>query len=243
MTTIKHRIKQAIDVAQKAQRNFDLSRTIPMEDIETMIYAAQNSPSKQNETHYALKVYTDPKIIEQVYYETRKFTAHSKDNVLDAYSDEKGEFWQDEKISVYNSQILSNVLFVYTDDEDHIRGGEHKLALNNRAVCGPAFEEQKNYSVGISVGELILTASMLGYKCGVCCGFNRPEVKQIVDSESEVKLLVGIGFENKNLDRQFHGTMYNKDLPPNVRTGEPDERWKFPSFKKHIRTFLNGKLR
>ena len=38
-------IKKAVDSSQRAQRNYDLSKTIPENDLETLIYAAANSPS------------------------------------------------------------------------------------------------------------------------------------------------------------------------------------------------------
>ncbi len=65
-------IKQAVDVSNKAQRNYDLTKSIPQEDLDTLIYAAVNSPSKQNETHYSLHVYTDQNMIKQIYSHTKK---------------------------------------------------------------------------------------------------------------------------------------------------------------------------
>ena len=40
-------IKDAVAITQRAQRNYNLTKTIPQEDIETLIYAASNGPSKQ----------------------------------------------------------------------------------------------------------------------------------------------------------------------------------------------------
>ena len=50
-------IKKAIDVCKKAQRNYDLNKTISEDDLETLIYVATNSPSKQNETHFSKSIY------------------------------------------------------------------------------------------------------------------------------------------------------------------------------------------
>ena len=44
-------IKKAIDICKLAQRNYDLNKRLPHKDLETLIYVATNSPSKQNETH------------------------------------------------------------------------------------------------------------------------------------------------------------------------------------------------
>ena len=48
-------IKSAIDVCKKAQRNYNLNKRLPPKDLETLIYVATNSPSKQNETHFNLR--------------------------------------------------------------------------------------------------------------------------------------------------------------------------------------------
>ena len=56
----------------KTQRNYDLSKSIPQEDLDTLIYTI-NSPSKQNETHFKLKVYTDPNLIRKIYDCTERF--------------------------------------------------------------------------------------------------------------------------------------------------------------------------
>ena len=55
---IHKRLKNASTNTNKAQRNYDLTKTIPQEDLNTLIHVAVNSPSKQNETHYSLHVYT-----------------------------------------------------------------------------------------------------------------------------------------------------------------------------------------
>lgn len=235
---MNNKIHDAIDSAQHAQRNYDLTKTIPKHDLDTLIYAAANSPSKQNETHYSLRVYTDQNIIKQVYKQTKKFTVHLDDDFSERYDTRNGEFWQDEDRSVYNSQILANALFVWVDDCDNLRGGEHILAQDDN-VCAPAFNEQKNYSIGISAGELILTAAMLGYKSGLCGGYNRPQVAKIVNADSEVKLLAGVGFNNPHIDRQLHSEMLNSDLPEPIRNGPLNEKWRFPSFNKECKVFLN----
>ena len=60
-------IKNAIDVCKKAQRNYDLNKMVSEKDLETLIYVASNSPSKQNETHFNLRVYTDVETITNIY--------------------------------------------------------------------------------------------------------------------------------------------------------------------------------
>ena len=74
MNNTNNEIINAIDVAKRAQRNYDLTKSIPQKDLETLIYVASNSPSKQNETHFNLRVYTDPVVIKEIYDRTKQFT-------------------------------------------------------------------------------------------------------------------------------------------------------------------------
>ena len=237
-------IKTAIDTAQRAQRNYDLSKTIPKADLETLIYAATNSPSKQNETHYSLKIFTDQKIIREIYNNTKLFSLYGKkkDDHKEIFEERNGKFWQDENRSVTNSQILSNALFVYIDDEGPARGGTHllgKQTTNKQSESYILYKEQKDYSIGISTGQLIMSAALLGYKTGICSAFNRTNVAKIINAKREVKLLVGIGFENSNIDRRLHAETLNKEVPEEYRTGSLDEKWRFPSFEKHVKVSIN----
>ena len=158
------KIKSAVDVTQRAQRNYDLTKYMPQEHLDTLIYAASNSPSKQNETHYRLHVYTDKEIIEQVHNSTKKFTL----GIHQALEEGKGEEWLYENRSVTNSQIYANVLFIYEEIRGAPRGATHLRAQAGDKKSQEYAAEQRYYSIGISIGELILSASLLGYKTGIC---------------------------------------------------------------------------
>jgi nitroreductase len=235
-------IKKAVDIAQRAQRNYDLSRDIPTNDLDSLIYVAKNSPSRQNETHYSIYVYTDQNIIRQIYNATKKFTVKKGNENAELFRIENGSLWQDEHRSVHNSQILANVLFVYVLHEGPTRCGEHELAKMNRdSMCNVVYNQQKILSIGISVGELILSATLMGYKTGICAAFDVLAVKKIIKADNDVQLLVGIGYENANVDRRLHGVTLNSELPEASRNGPPNEPWRFPSFDKgHIEIYLNG---
>jgi nitroreductase len=240
---MNNNIKNAVDVAQRAQRNYDLSKSVSDQDLETLIYAVTNSPSKQNETHYSLQVYTDQTIIRQIYNHTKKFTLiKDESDKKTAYGEIDGQYWQNESQCVTNSQILANALFVYiAEDASETRGGTHNVArTNSEGNAAQIYAEQKNYSIGISVGQLILTAALLGYKTGICSAFNPTEVAKVVGTSNKVKLLVGVGFENASIDRRLHAETLNKDVPEKFRTGSPEEYWRFPSFKKYTKVTING---
>jgi nitroreductase len=232
-------IERAVEVSQRAQRNYDLSKSVDGEDLLTLIYAATKSPSKQNETHYSLYVYTDPEIINEI-YDTSKFFALRMSEGM--FKDENGEFWQDTSRSVHNSQILSNALFVFVEEHGQARNGNSVLAHDPNSESYKIYMEQINFSIGIAVGELILSASLLGYKTGLCSAFPKIDVKHIIKSNGLPKLLVGIGFENIGVDRRLHARTLNGDLPEEFRNGPPEEFWRFPSFDKYVRVNLNGEV-
>ena len=235
-------LKNAIYNAQKAQRNYDHTKVIPNNDLKLLIYAATNSPSKQNETHYRVHVITDENIIEEIYFHTKNFSLFTKDDIKEQFSDEGGVWKFDRDKCVRNSQVKANVLFVYEDYTGQARGGDHILAKNNKeSVTVPTYIRSKDTSIGISVGELILTASILGYRSGISSGFDGKAVKKVLQSENPIKLLVGVGYNNEEVNRRQHPDVLNKDVGEYFRTGKPDENWHFPSFYKSVPVILNRK--
>ena len=235
-------LKNAVYITQRAQRNYDLSKSIPQADLDTLIYTAINSPSKQNETHFKLKVYTDPNLIHNIYDCTKRFGLYTRETFDKMYKDNGTEVIGNNKYEIKNSQILSNVVFVYCDDEDNLRGGDQVIASRGKASENTRnlFTRLKNFSIGISSGQLSLVAALLGYKTGFCSAFVIPELKAI--TKDDPRVIVGIGYENSNMDRRLHGTLFNRDIPKQYRTGEDDERWRFPSLDKKIKVEINNGL-
>jgi nitroreductase len=235
-------IINAINTAQRAQRNYDLSKSIPKDDLETLIYAAANSPSKQNETHYSLAVYTNQDMIRQIYNHTKKFLLiKDQSDIKTAFGEKDGVYWQNDDQSVTNSQILSNVLFCYIIENGRARGGTHAVGQKNpNGNAATIYNEQQSYSIGISVGQLILAANLLGYKTGICSALDSRPIKKIIGTENSVKLLVGVGYPNIDTDRRLHAETLNSDVAEKFRTGEPNENWRFPSFTKYTKVTING---
>jgi nitroreductase len=236
------KIKKAVDISQRAQRNYDLSKTIPKKDLETLIYAAKNSPSKQNETHYSIHVYTDKDVIRRIYNCTKLFGLPALEEE-GLYENRDGNFWQDENRCVHNSQILANAVFVFVETEGEVRGGTHMLAKKHRDTkIFSLYQEQKHYSLGISVGQLILSATLLGYKTGICSALNTNDVAAILNVNEKPKLVIGIGFENAGVDRRLHAETLNRDLEERFRNGGLEEQFRFPSFEKNTTVNLNGEI-
>ena len=241
---MNNHIKKAVDTSQRAQRNYDLSKSISQADLDTLIYAATKSPSKQNETHYSLYVLTDHAEIRKIYNETKLFAlVKDKEDIKKLYKEESGVFWQDKDLSVHNSQVLANALFVFVEDHGQPRGGNSMIAQSTNddtTESSKNYQEQINFSIGIAVGELILSAALLGYKTGLCSAFPKNTVKNILSSQYLPKLLVGVGFDQPSVDRRYHAETLNRDLPQKYHTGPPEDLWKFPSFEKDIKVFVNG---
>jgi len=259
---MNQQIMDAVKVSKQAQRNWDLDKTIPKKDLDTLIYAAQNSPKKQMETHYALHVFTDPEKIRAIYDNTKKFSLFpvSETAEVDGYDgtdfhtegmfeDRDGEFWQDDEYSVKNSQILANAMFVYTEDRRTVRGGTHFLASEGASPnVMNIYEEQIDFSIGISVGQLILSAAMMGYKTGICSALDSDPISEILGKRADgklmnAKLIIGVGYPNEGVDRRLHAETLNKDIPfADRRTGELDGKYRFPSFEGVTDVYLNGEL-
>lgn len=234
-------ILKAVDVVQRAQRNYDRSRSIPQKDLDTLIYAAENSPSKQNETHYQLNVYTND-TIEKLYRTTKEFTLWTPEDLKDVFDDtNEGQLKRKESHTVYNSQVYGSALFVYFLTDGNLRSGHHAVSkLNNASQRSKdKLYEHQLYSIGVSTGQLILTAGLLGYRTGLCSAFKASPVRDICKTELTPKLMVGIGFENIGVDRRLAEETLNKELPEKYRTGPDNEKWRFPSFNKKIDVKIN----
>ena len=59
-------LKKSIYKSQKCQRNWDLSKDIPKEDVEVILTSATQCPSKQNLPYYKVHAITDRKMIEKI---------------------------------------------------------------------------------------------------------------------------------------------------------------------------------
>ena len=87
--------------------------------------------------------------------------------------------------------------------------------------------------MGIAVGELILSANLLGYRTGICSAFWERELREFFNEE-KITLLVGVGYPSSR-PRREHEEVLNKDiLAKDRRTGADDQKWLFPAFKKQM---------
>ena len=174
-------IEKAVIRSQHCQRNFDLEKEIPEKDLKTLVHASTQCPSKQNISFYNLHFITNRLVIDEIYKHTEGF-------VID------GEL---EK----NTQVLANLLVAYTKNSKS-EGWYMKKHMTDETIHTQV--RDVHMSTGISSGYLNLTASILGYSTGCCLCFDEERVRNILDVDEEVLLLMGIGFKNTNKNRRVH---------------------------------------
>jgi nitroreductase len=201
-------ITKAIIRSQHCQRNWDLSREVPQEDLDLLITAATQCPSKQNVAFYRLHVITNRQVIESVHEQTKGFTV--------SYS-------SDEKQT--NSQVLANMLFVF-EERDLNKGKDLKFrneqtfnvsSTNISLNDIDTLRRDKNMAVGIAAGYVNLTASLLGYATGCCACFDPEAVRQILDMEKQPLLLMGIGHKNPLMNRRVHHNDHSFVFPTKTK--------------------------
>lgn len=169
-------IKTASEISERCQRNWDLSKTIPEQEINLLKTVIANSPSKQNEEFFSVLFITDRDTIEQI-YQTTLYDANPPSD----YNK--------------NPQVLANLLVVFLEITPTTVRNFGSLNLVEQ-------EKNRNMAIGIASGQLILTAAMLGLKTGFCLCFNSEEVTQVL---GEVPLLtIGIGYPDETKDRRTH---------------------------------------
>lgn len=64
MQTTYNDIRKAVIRSQHCQRNWNLDKVIPEEDIDLLVHAVTQCPSKQNISFYKVHFITDRNVIE-----------------------------------------------------------------------------------------------------------------------------------------------------------------------------------
>jgi nitroreductase len=193
-TTDHKEIKKAVIRSQHCQRNFDLSKTIPDEDLELLIHAATNCPSKQNLSFYRLHIIKDRDLISKIHELSTGVTAN---NII------TGE----REIETTNSQVLANVLFVFERKELYEMS---EKALEKWARADEAeyetFKRDLNVAIGIASGYVNFAASLLGYATGCCQCFQKDEIGKLLGLEKGPELIMGVGYNDDSRNRRIHAT-------------------------------------
>jgi nitroreductase len=193
----KQMIKKSIHKSQHCNRNWDLSKSIPQEDIDLIVESATQCPVKQNLNYYKTHVITDRNEIEKIHGNTVGIMS-------------------DDGVMLTNSQTLANLMLVFTKDTPTMR---RELVEEELGDDAHTYTEDRLMSVGIASAYVNYTASMLGYETGCCKCFDGKAISKDVNGE-EPLLIMGIGYPDKKRNRLEHHSQPEHRMPsmPNMRT-------------------------
>lgn len=190
-------IEKAIVKSQHCQRNWDLTKELPEADMNLLVHAVTNCPSKQNIAFYKAHFITDRSVIEEIHSTTSGFKNYNT-----------GEYET-------NSQTLANLVIAF-ELEDYIGRHKEDSVFRNDEMYSLDTEsklsetERKNLvrdslmAIGIAAGYANLTATMLGYGTGCCACFDSHKVAEIIGAKTAIKLLMGIGYKDATRPRREH---------------------------------------
>lgn len=187
MKDFKDKIKKSIFKSQRCQRNWDLNKIIPKEDLDLIVTSATECPTKQNIEFYNLHVIQDRDIIEDIH--------------------DKTYFENDNQEGRTNPQVLANALLVFSKNKlENSKNQENVNNVNGNMTSNDevTVEEDLHQSIGIAAGFVNLTASMLDYETGCCKCFDAQEVKRILNTEFDPVLLMGVGIKDSTKNRRQH---------------------------------------
>ena len=190
-------IEKSVIRSQHTQRNWNLDKRLPKEDINTLLQAVTNCPSKQNIAFYKVHFIQSRNIIEEIHENTKGFR----------YGDGFSE-------TETNPQTLANLFVIfedynYLDDlKDDIHRNQATREYINKGNLSDAREAEldrdKQVAVGIAAGYLNLTAALMGYRTGCCQCMDRKAIKEIAMLEEKPFLLMGVGFPQAGVSRRRH---------------------------------------
>ena len=183
-------IRNAVIKSQHTQRNWDLTREIPEDDLQTLIHAVQNCPSKQNFAFYKAHFITNRNIIEEVHKNTMGL----------GYADAK----TGGRVECTNPQVLANLLVVFEEAE---MSKEYWQKWADRDSSSNAlYRRDLDTAIGIAAGYVNIIGTMLGMQTGCCACYDIPKVKEVLCLEKDPVLLMGIGYRDPNRQRREHHT-------------------------------------
>jgi len=172
--------------SQRCQRNWDLSKQVKEEDLQTLKTAVTNCPSKQNVLFYKVIFIQNREIIEKIHKSTDSFV----------YNFEPRK-------ATTNAQILANTVAVFIRDRDPklLPRTEREYA---KGTTNGKIDIDEFKAVGIAAGYLNLTAHMLGYKTGFYGAQHGNDTLLEVFGKQYVFCMLGIGYPDETKHRRDH---------------------------------------
>jgi nitroreductase len=197
----KSDITKSIIKSQHCQRNWDLTKSIPDEDIDLMVTAVTQCPSKQNVAFYKTHFITNREIIEAIHAQTSGFGMNNTYPI---------EY-------TTNSQTLANLLVVF-EEYDFSKAKDpvfrnDQTAQQHLPKNKETLKRDQEMAVGIAAGYLNLTSNLMGYSTGCCACFNPDAIVEILGMSGKPLLLMGIGYKDPDRNRRIHHTDPNFVFP------------------------------
>lgn len=172
---------------KQCQRNWDISKNIPIEDLDILIQTVENAPRKNLIRFFSLLVATDRTVIDKL----QKLTVF---NVKDGISNQM--------------QVFANAVFVFIKDYDLKDAYMSRTDLYDNNSYEDHFIQ---FHCGLSAGLVALKASEMGYKTGFSMCF--PDTQEVLKKEfninGEVVAFLGIGYPVTNIP--YHVSHISKD--------------------------------
>ena len=197
---------KAIHKSQHVQRNWDLSKSIPEEDLAIIEQACLGAPSKQNVTFFKPYFITDRDVIEKIHRNTLGFYIED--------GKKGGKAPKGNRVTT-NPQTLANLLIVFTKDFD----AEAAKANTDQWENTDVMETDMHQAVGVAAGYVNMTAALLGYSTGCCSCCNKDEIQRILGIDEKPLLLMGVGYPDTTKPRRQHHLKEELIFPTN-RKGE-----------------------
>ena len=195
-------IFKAIHRSQHCQRNWDLSQALPENDVEIILEAATQCPSKQNLPFYKVHAIQDRATIEQIHELTQGFGFGGEVTT--------------------NSQVLANLVLLFEANTPTML--KTRIRTNLKGI-NPEFtvrdveetlKRDQHMAAGVAAGYVNMTAGLLGYGTGCCACLDHNGVADLLELNGEPMLIMGVGMPGSK-SRRIHHT---------------DENFKFPTLKK-----------
>lgn len=181
-------IKKAVIRSQHTQRNWDLDKEIPQDDIDVLVHAVTHCPSKQNFAFYKAHFITNRDTINKV---------HELSTGLGVTDPATGV-----RTEITNPQTLANLLIVFEEaemsDRYWAKWKERDFELND------VYSRDRDMAVGIAAGYVNVIASMLGYQTGCCACGQFDKIKDLLGLNKKPILLMGVGFKDPSKQRREH---------------------------------------
>jgi len=196
-----------------------LSQEMPDDDIDLLVHAVTNCPSKQNIAFYKVTFIEDRSLIEDIHNLTYGFSTHGDSPELPSGEQNKQPIYLrkrlEGRVAETNPQTLANLLVIFEehnflDDlhEDTVPRNElTRSFLKNGELTEwdmQEIERDRNIAVGIAAGYLNIVASLMGYRTGCCQCFHEEGVQETALLKGRPILLMGVGFHQEGVSRKKH---------------------------------------